>query len=68
LKVRPKFMTPKQYARLSDWLKSKGLTAEDFDECIHYIAGVPLITTTENAVEKEKPSSLPLKERTRQTQ
>lgn len=52
--MRPKFMTPKQYARLSDWLKSKGLTAEDFDECIHYIAGVAIIPTTENAVEKEK--------------
>ena len=27
-----------QMARLSDWLKIRGMTAEDFDECLHYIA------------------------------
>ena len=31
-------MTAIQMARLSDWLKTKGMTAEDFDECLHYIA------------------------------
>lgn len=31
-------MTATEMARLSDWLKTKGLTSEDFDECVHYIA------------------------------
>lgn len=31
-------MTATEMARLSDWLKSKGLTAEDAIECIHFIA------------------------------
>lgn len=31
-------MTVIQMARLSDWLKTKGMTAEDFDECVHYIS------------------------------
>ena len=31
-------LTVIQMARLSDWLKTKGMTAEDFDECVHYIS------------------------------
>jgi len=31
-------MTATEMARLSDWMKSKGMTSEDFDECLHYIA------------------------------
>ena len=31
-------MTDSCIARLIDWLKSKGLTAEEIVECLHYIA------------------------------
>lgn len=31
-------MTTNEMARLSDWLKSKGHTAEEIIDCIHYIA------------------------------
>ena len=31
-------MTATEMARLSDWLKLKGMTAEDAIECIHFIA------------------------------
>lgn len=31
-------ITVKEIARLADWLKSKGHTAEEIVECIQYIA------------------------------
>lgn len=31
-------MSLKQIFRLSEWLKIRGLTAEDFDECLFYIS------------------------------
>jgi DNA-binding transcriptional regulator YhcF (GntR family) len=31
-------MTVKEIARLIDWLKSQGFTAEQINECIKYIA------------------------------
>ena len=37
-------LTVLQMARLSDWLKIRGMTAEDFDECLHYIANGVLPT------------------------
>ena len=32
-------MTATEMARLSDWLKSKGMTDEEIIDCLHYIAG-----------------------------
>ena len=37
-------MSAREMARLSDWLKAKGMTTADFDECLHYIANGDLPT------------------------
>ncbi len=33
-------MTAKEAARLTDWLKAHGHTAEEADDCIKYIVGM----------------------------
>lgn len=38
-------MTAIEMARLSDWMKFKGFTTDDVDDCLHYIAGVEIPDT-----------------------
>lgn len=38
--MEDEFMTIGETAKLTEWLKAKGFTAEEILECIRYIAGV----------------------------
>ena len=41
-------MTATEMVRLSDWLKSKGMTAEETIDCLHYIANSTEATKNES--------------------
>jgi hypothetical protein len=41
-------MTATEAARLADWLTSKGMTAEEVIECIHYIANEAKVPEKKN--------------------
>lgn len=49
-------MNAKEVSRMSDWFRNNGLTPEQFNSCLHYIANEAVVDET-----KEKPNSTPTK-------